>query len=84
MNKNIDDIRDDKWNEMFDILSKYLKQGNTLKTNTVYQDANIGYWYGTQLTNYHNGLLAEWKISKLQSINLLKSKFDELWFKKYL
>ena len=83
LNKNIDDIRDDKWNEMFDILSKYLKQGNTLKTNTVYQDANIGYWYGTQLTNYHNGLLAEWKISKLQSINLLKSKFDELWFKKY-
>ena len=83
LDKNIDDVRNDKWNEIFDILSRYLKQGNTLKSDTVYKDINIGYWYGTQLTNYHNGLLNEWKISKLQSINLLNSKFDERWFEKY-
>ena len=83
LDENIDDIRNDKWNEMFDILSEYIKQGEFLKTKTTYKDINIGYWYGTQLTNYNNGTLDEWKVSKLQSIGLLKSKFDEQWRKKY-
>lgn len=79
LNLNIDEKRNQEWNNKYKLLKEYVVLGNKINHTFVYKGINLGWWYNTQIQLYKKGVLQEERVTKLKLLGLLNFKHEEQW-----
>ncbi len=82
MNKSIGSLQDKIWDEKFELLIEYLKTHNNKYPSQKSKDSigkKLGIWSLRIRSDYKKGLLNEYRLNKLKSINFPFEPYEYRW-----
>lgn len=76
---------DGKWDEMFSLLCKYVKQNGTsnIAKRELYEGKELGNWLQRQRSAIKNNMIKEDRKNKLISLGILVDPLEEEWNRRY-